>query len=413
MFIYNLVILLYGFVIRMASLKKNKAKQWVNGRRNWRENYKSKISELGDNKIVWIHCASYGEFEQGRPLIDAIKQKYPKYKVLLTFFSPSGFEAFKNWNGADAIFYLPLDTPQNAKDFLNIVKPNTVIFIKYEFWLNFLNELQKRNTPTYLVSAVFKPHHPFFKWYGSIFRQSLKTFNQLFIQDEKSADLLRKIKVNNFEVSGDTRFDRVMEIKKNHQSIPFIEEFCAENKIIVAGSTWLKDEEILLTAFQEIKDQKIKLIIAPHEVNENSINTLESLLKKMSFTYCKYSAGKPDLNSNVLIIDTIGLLSKIYYYANVTYIGGGFNEGIHNCLEPSVYLKPVIFYGNDFDKYNEAVDLVKIGAAKNINSKNELSTALHYYLNQFDKPKTEADISEYFKKNLGTTDKIIRLLELS
>ena len=197
MFLYNLVIFLYGFVIKLSSINKLKAKQWVNGRKNWREHLTKKISVLNSKNILWVHCASYGEFEQGRPLIEAIKKKHPHYKIVLSFFSPSGFEVFKDWSGADVICYLPLDTKNNARDFINIVKPNASLFIKYEFWLNFLFELKKQNIPTYLVSAVFKPHHPFFRWYGKIFKNSLSAFNKLFIQDEVSGNLLKKIGVTN------------------------------------------------------------------------------------------------------------------------------------------------------------------------------------------------------------------------
>ncbi|HEX7415374.1 MAG TPA: glycosyltransferase N-terminal domain-containing protein, partial [Bacteroidia bacterium] len=225
MWLYNTVILLYGLVIKIASVKKAKAKFWVNGRKNWREILSAKVSKLNTSPLVWIHCASYGEFEQGRPLIEAIKKKHPDYKILVSFFSPSGYEAFKDWEGADIICYLPLDTKRNANDFIDILKPKLVIFIKYEFWINFLFQLKEKNIPTYLVSAVFKPHHPFFKWYGHIFRKSLKTFNKLLIQDTNSGELLKSIGVTNYEVCGDTRFDRVIEIKQNFKPIPQIEAF--------------------------------------------------------------------------------------------------------------------------------------------------------------------------------------------
>jgi len=225
MFLYNLIVRLYGLVILIASLRQTKAKQWVTGRRNWKADLLKRITELKSNKKIWVHCASYGELEQGRPLIEAIRRKHPDYVIILSFFSPSGYEAFKDWPGADLICYLPLDTRSNAKDFIKIVNPKVVLFIKYEFWVNFLFRLKKQNIPTFLVSAVFKPHHPFFRWYGGVFRRSLATFTELFIQDEASAKLLDSISVKNYEICGDTRFDRVMEIKEKFRPISFFEEF--------------------------------------------------------------------------------------------------------------------------------------------------------------------------------------------
>jgi 3-deoxy-D-manno-octulosonic-acid transferase len=414
MFLYNLVIHLYGLVIRLASLKKLKAKQWVKGRKDWRENLSKKISVLNSKNFIWVHCASYGEFEQGRPLIEAIKKKHPHYKIILSFFSPSGYEVFKDWSGADVICYLPLDTKQNAKDFINIVKPKASIFIKYEFWLNFLSELQKQNIPTYLVSAVFKPHHPFFKWYGGIFRRSLRTFNMLFIQDDASAELLKKINISNFEVCGDTRFDRVIEVKESFTELPLIKEFCSDDKILVAGSTWPGDEELLVEAFIALKLPDFKLILVPHNVDEKSISKLTALLSKNDLAYNLFSEQKLTKGSKVLVVNVIGILSKIYHYASVAYIGGGLNEGIHNCLEPAVYLKPVLFYGNDYHKYNEATELIALGAAKNISSSATLATEVSNYLNNKNNLlEIESKLNVYFQKKSGTTKKVLAILNLN
>lgn len=413
MFLYNLVIFLYGFVIKLSSINKLKAKQWVNGRKNWREHLTKKISVLNSKNILWVHCASYGEFEQGRPLIEAIKKKHPHYKIVLSFFSPSGFEVFKDWSGADVICYLPLDTKNNARDFINIVKPNASLFIKYEFWLNFLFELKKQNIPTYLVSAVFKPHHPFFRWYGKIFKNSLSAFNKLFIQDEVSGNLLKKIGVTNYEVCGDTRFDRVIEVKENFIEIPFIKEFCGDSKIIVAGSTWPGDEELLIDSFKELALPDLKLIIVPHDIEDKNILKLTSLLSKNDMLFSLYSEQKLNKNSQILVVDTIGLLSKIYKYASVAYIGGGLNEGIHNCLEPAVYYKPVIFYGNDYHKFNEATDLVLLKAAKNISSVNQLTQAFKNFLtNKKAVEEIENALKLYFKSKSGTTKKVLEILDL-
>ena len=413
MLAYNLLIRLYGLIINIASLRKTKAKQWVRGRKNWRNLLSKKTSGLNSEKNVWVHCASYGEFEQGRPLIEAIKKKHPDYKVILSFFSPSGYEAFKEWSGADVICYLPLDTKRNAQDFIELVKPKVVIFIKYEFWVNFLFQLKKQNIPTFLVSAVFKAHHPFFKWYGNIFRRSLKTFDQLFIQDENSGKLLESIDIKNYEICGDTRFDRVVEIKENFEPIPFFEEFCKNKSVIIAGSTWPKDEELLLETFKNINDPQLKLILVPHHVDEKSITHLKQLLQKNKLEYSLYSEQKSGTKKSILVLDAMGLLSKIYHYATVAYIGGGFNSGIHNCLEPAVYLKPVIFYGgDDYHKYNEAVDLLKMGSAKNVSNVNELqSVLLNFLTNKTELKEIETKLNSYFKKNSGTTEKVLGFID--
>jgi 3-deoxy-D-manno-octulosonic-acid transferase len=309
---------------------------------------------------------------------------------------------------------LPLDTKSNASDFINIVKPKASLFIKYEFWLNFLFELKKQNIPTYLVSAVFKPHHPFFKWYGGIFRRSLKSFNKLFIQDEASGELLKQINITAYEVCGDTRFDRVIEVKENFIEIPLIKDFCGTAKIIVAGSTWAGDDELLVDSFKELAIQDLKLIIVPHDVEEKNIIKLTNLLIKNDLVFSLFSEQKIKSNTQILVVDTIGLLSKIYNYASVAYIGGGLNGGIHNCLEPAVYFKPVIFYGNDYHKYNEATELIALKAAKNISSSEQLVEAVTNYLtNDIELQEIELNLNLYFQKKSGTTKKVLDILNLS
>ena len=408
MLLYNLVILLYGLIIKIAALKKTKAKLWVTGRKNWRKNLSEKINKLNSNNIIWVHCASYGEFEQGRPLIEAIKKQNSKLKIVLTFFSPSGYQAFKNWQGADIICYLPLDTKRNAQHFLNIVNPQKAIFIKYEFWLNFLNTLKSKNIPTYLVSAVFKPHHPFFKWYGGIFKKSLSTFKTLFIQDIKSANLLKTINVLNYQVCGDTRFDRVIELKQNFTPLPYFENFCGTNFVFIAGSTWPSDDELIIEAYQQLNNPNLKLILVPHEVDKKNIQRLTELLIKNNLLFSLYSQNINNSSSNILIVDAIGLLNKIYHYATVTYIGGGFNSGLHNTLEPAVYLKPVLFYGQHSDKYNEVIDLVNLNAAKSVASVTELKNELTNFINNPKQIKIVEDkLIHYFQQNSGSTQKII------
>ncbi len=409
MLLYNLVILLYGLIIKIAALKKTKAKLWVTGRKNWQKNLSEKINKLNSNNIIWVHCASYGEFEQGRPLIEAIKKQNSELKIVLTFFSPSGYQAFKNWQGADVICYLPLDTKRNAQHFLNIVNPQKAIFIKYEFWLNFLNTLKSKNIPTYLVSAVFKPHHPFFKWYGGIFKKSLSTFKTLFIQDINSANLLKTINVLNYQVCGDTRFDRVIELKQKFTPLPYFKNFCGTNFVFIAGSTWPGDDALIIDAYQQLNNPNLKLILVPHEVDEKNIQRLTELLIKNNLLFSLYSQKINNSNSNILIVDAIGLLNKIYHYATVTYIGGGFNSGLHNTLEPAVYLKPVLFYGQHSNKYNEVIDLVNLNTAKSVASVTELKNELTSFINN---PKqitlVEENLIHYFQQNSGSTQKIIR-----
>jgi 3-deoxy-D-manno-octulosonic-acid transferase len=412
MFIYNLVVLLYGLLITLASVKKRKAKQWVEGRKNWKDFYAGKLKHLNSNKIIWVHCASYGEFEQGRPLIEKIKKDYPAFKVVLTFFSPSGYEVVKNWQGADVVGYLPLDTKRNAEAFISIVQPQAAIFIKYEFWLNFLNTLKKHSVKTYLVSAVFKPHHPFFKSYGRIFRNSLATFNKLFIQDQASGDLLETIGIKNYEVTGDTRFDRVLEIKEKFEPIRPIEQFCGDSPVIVAGSTWYADE-VLLAAVLKKLPANVKLLIAPHEINDNSVGKLISVLKEQGISYALYTEGNTINAQRVLIVNAFGLLSKLYHYCTVAYIGGGFGDGIHNCLEAAVYLKPVIFYGDTHHKYNEAVELIQLGAAKNVMSEGEAVKAFQQFLTNTGKEELENTLRTYFARKSGTTKKVLDILKLS
>lgn len=409
MFIYNLVVRLYGLIIFVASARKTKARQWVEGRKDWRNGLRYRVAGLKPGKRVWVHCASYGEFEQGRPVIEAIKKQQPEHVVILSFFSPSGYEAFKNWSGADLICYLPLDTKANAEEFISIIRPQTVIFIKYEFWVNFLFSLRRQNIPTFLVSAVFKPHHPFFKWYGGIFRRSLLTFTRLFIQDEASARLLDRIGLKNYDICGDTRFDRVVELRNTFKPQPFFETFCENRQVIIAGSTWPKDEELLAEAFKSLNRSNLKLVFAPHHVDDRNIRNLEQLLRSQKLSYTLFSDKEPDLNAEVLVLNVMGLLNRIYHYADVTYIGGGFNSGIHNCLEPAVYLKPVLFYGgDDYHKYNEAVDLLKMGAARNVPTAAEAEQAIRYFLeNEGAVKEVKEKLSAYFEKNSGTTEKVL------
>ena len=413
MFIYNLVIFLYGWVIKTASVKKPKAKQWVEGRKAWRTRYRHQESKLGTAKRIWIHCASYGEFEQGRPLLEEIRLKYPEYKLILTFFSPSGYEAFKEWKGADMICYLPLDTKANARDFLDIIDPSISIFIKYEFWINFLNELKERKIRTFLVSAVFKPHHPFFKWYGGIFRRSLSAFELLDVQDENSFSLLKSIGLNNVRTSGDTRFDRVLQIKKNPKDLPLARKFATSKRVLIGGSTYRKDHELLLKVFSEMEDQELKLILVPHEVQAENILELCRAIKEKNISFARYTKGEQDLgDARILVIDTIGVLSQSYRYAHAAYIGGGFNDGWHNVLEPSVFGLPVAVFGKDEGKFNEITELIKLGTVTNIFNESDLKDFIKRSSDEGYLKNTASHLEKYFEQNSNVTTKILQYLKL-
>jgi len=410
--IYNLVIRCYALLIHLSAFRNLKARQWVQGRKDWRKKLEAKLSALSNSPRVWMHCASYGEFEQGRPLLEAIKLRFPDTKIVLSFFSPSGYEAFKNWSGADVVCYLPFDSTANARDFIQMVKPNQVIFIKYEFWLNFLNALKRKRATVYLVSAVFKEHHPFFRWYGGIFKDSLSVFKTIFVQDSSSLKLLEKAGIKNAIISGDTRFDRVMQIRTQFEALPFFENYCKGRQVIVAGSTWAKDEAFLLQAYNHLGENKPKLILVPHEVDKKNISETEARLKSAGLTYHLYSEVKARVEAmaeEVLVLDTVGLLSRVYHYADVVYVGGGFDSGIHNLLEPAVHLKPVLFCGQaDYSKYNEALELIEIGAAKALTQADDLAQSLNHFLDEKEsKGPLEKNIQSYFEARSGSTQKVM------
>lgn len=408
MLLYNLGIYLYYIAIRMAAPFNSKARLWVAGRKNWRRNLSAQLAAIGDRPRVWVHCASLGEFEQGRPIIEAIKEQYPAYAIILSFFSPSGYEVRKDYDKADLVCYLPLDTRTNAAYFIEIVKPRVALFIKYEFWINYLQQLRANKVDTYIVSAVFRPQQPFFKWYGGIFRRSLKAFTTLFVQDKQSLKQLQTIGINNAMVCGDTRFDRVIQVKEKFSPIPAIEQFKGGSRLIVAGSTWPGDEDIVLAAFDKLREQDIKLVLVPHDIEDKLLKNTITKIKKYRLSYSLYTAG-PQPGASVLVLDTVGLLSSVYHYADVSYIGGGFDGGLHNCLEAAVYGRPVSFFGKEFVKYNEAVELVKMGAAANVNDKDELFMAWQRFLNDEGlRMDIMSKTTGYFKQNADATQKVLK-----
>lgn len=416
MWIYNLVVRCYGWFIKLASLRNQKAKFWVNGRENWHEKLRQKTDQLAAHETLWIHCASLGEFEQGRPIIEAIKRQQPQFKIVLSFFSPSGYEITKNYPLADVVTYLPLDTRNNAGLFLSAVNPSLIIFVRYEFWLNYLFEIKKRNIPCYLVSAVFKEHHPFFKWYGSVFIKSLSAFKTIFVQEEHSATMLRKINVTQVEVSGDTRNDRVLAIKEHPEPIPEIAYFKNNGELIAAGSTWPLDEDLVIKAFQLLKAEspQLKLLLAPHEIDRKSIETTTEKLKAANLSFSLFTEGVlPD--TEVLVLNTMGMLSMAYQYANTAFVGGGMHtEGIHNILEPSVFFIPVSFGGKaDCSKYPEALTLCSLGTACIVNSQDEL--VLFWRKSLYDqnyRSEVAKKLQQYFEKHGNITNQLLKSMNL-
>lgn len=361
MWFYNFGLRLYAWVIRLAAARHRKARLWTSGRKDLFRRMREAIDPAA--RIVWIHVASLGEFEQGRPIIERIRRDYPQYKILLTFFSPSGYEIRKEYKGADYIFYLPIDTPRNARRFLDAARPEIAIFVKYEFWLNLLRELRRRKVRTYIVSAIFRRNSVFFRPYGGMWRQALESFDTLFVQNEESKTLLAELGFDNVLVAGDTRFDRVAEIARAARHVDIVERFKGDRRLFVAGSTWGPDEELLIRLMNENPD--VKFVIAPHEMDESRIERLiaETRGGALRFTRCtpRTSYGPRQL----LILDTVGLLASVYGYATWSYIGGGFGVGIHNTLEAATFSLPVAF-GPNYAKFKEARDLVTLGAARSV-----------------------------------------------
>ncbi len=414
--LYTFSLFLYTLGIRIASIWNPKARLWTNGRKNIFSLLEKNFS-TGKKKTIWMHCASLGEFEQGRPLLESIREAYPNYTILLTFFSPSGYEIRKNYPGADFVCYLPADNRKNAQRFLKITRPDLAIFIKYEFWYHYLAQLKENKIPTLLVSAIFRNTQPFFKSYGGFWRKMLSCYRYIFVQDSKSFDLLKGIGFEkNTAISGDTRFDRVLAIAENEINLPIIKDFCESQDVLVAGSTWIEDEEVI-DHYANNHPEK-RFIIAPHEIHEDHIHELEKLFRNA----VRYSTLTSVINEtnrsemlagkHILIIDNMGMLSKLYYYATITYVGGGFGgAGIHNILEAVVYGKPVLF-GPVNQKSREAQDLQKLGSAISIQSAVELEETLNVLFTDKEKCKTLGNLaSGYVRKESGATLKIMHFIQ--
>ena len=406
LFLYNIFLLFFNAGVRIAALKNGKAKKWLQGRKDIFRQLQEQIPT--GEKIIWFHCASLGEFEQGRPVIEKTKANYPNYKILVTFFSPSGYEVRKNYEGADYIFYLPADSPANAKRFLDIVHPSLVVFVKYEFWYYYFENIRQRNIPFLLISSAFRNYQPFFKWYGLLYRKMLACFSHIFVQDRQSLELLQTIGITKeVSIAGDTRFDRVVEIAGKFEPIPTIENFCADHKVIVAGSTWPDDEKML----QEINDPSIKLVIAPHEINKDHLDEIKKNFPSSIF-YSELKGTSLINHHSSLIIDSIGLLSRLYKYAYITYVGGGFTrDGIHNILEAAVYSKPVLF-GPNYKKYREAAELIDNEGAISFSTEDELKKTVQRLLtdnNEYNNICNSA--GQYVKQNAGATTTILNYIQ--
>jgi 3-deoxy-D-manno-octulosonic-acid transferase len=407
LFLYNLFIHFYHLGIRIASLSNSKAKRWIDGRKNLFAKLGTEMAECG--QVIWFHAASLGEFEQGRPVIEAVKKKYPNYKILLTFYSPSGYEIRKNYKGADFVYYLPLDLKKNVRRFLDMVNPQFSIFIKYEFWINYMQELNNRKIPLYIISANFRSDQYFFKGYGSWFRKNLKNVDWFFVQNKESESLLTSIGYNNVSVSGDTRFDRVVQVARNPQKFEDIESFSNGNFTVLAGSTWSEDEKLLHQWYAQ-QNKNVKLIIAPHEIHEAHLKQIETLFGSYKASRLSNIKNSPASELDILIIDGMGFLSSLYQYCEVAYIGGGFGKGIHNILEAVTFGKPVIF-GPNYQKFSEAVQLVKIGGAFAISDLSSLADILAKLSNQdADYEKCASICREFINTKAGATDIILNKL---
>lgn len=400
-FLYNIFIHIYILALNLISPFNKKVKTMLKGEKECFDRLQN--LNYGD-KVAWFHCASLGEFEQGRPLIEEVKKQFPEYKILLSFYSPSGYESKKDYALADYVVYLPNDTKSNAKKFVKKVNPDLIFFIKYEFWYNYISALKGRRL--FQVSLILRQNQYFFSWYGKWFAKQLKNFEHFFVQNQQTANLLNKIGYKNVTISGDTRFDRVMTIANNAKSFTEIEKFCEGNqKIILAGSSWLADEKIIQ---QAVKNLDIKLIIAPHVVGENHINEIQQLFPE-AILYSELANN--DKKSNILIINCIGILSNLYQYCDIAYIGGGFGVGIHNTLEAATFGKPICF-GTNYHKFQEAIDLINLKAAYSISNQEELKQVLETLLNNEKIYNQSAKASkDYVKTKIGACKKIIEHLK--
>lgn len=397
-FLYTLGIRFYVAGIFLASFFNEKAKLWIKGRKNFFESHKNKADKL--HGCIWFHCASLGEFEMARPLIEKLKKEKPQSKILITFFSPSGYEIRKNYNLADHVLYLPTDTKSNAKKFIDAFQPTMAVFVKYEIWLNILSELHVRKIKTILISAVFYSEQRFFKWYGNIFREALSGLDKIYVQNQASFDILKKWNINS-TIAGDTRYDRVNENAKNTKQIETISEWKNNEKIIIAGSSWSAEEDLLCTFSNKNPEQKI--IFAPHDISESHLISIEKKLKNPAIRFSKIHQIKDE---KIILIDNIGMLSALYRYADIAVIGGGFSGKLHNILEAAAFGIPILF-GPEYNRFQEASEFISEGAAFSFENENTLEKHLKKLLSdEVFRKKAGNKSLEIVKRNLGATQKI-------
>lgn len=419
LFVYDLGIKIYAALITAASSFNRKAKLWTEGRKNI-------FSEFPDtytnDKAFWFHFASLGEFEQGRPVLEKLKKIYPGKRIVITFFSPSGYEIRKNYPLADQVLYLPLDTAENAQKLIKKINPDMAVFTKYEYWYHYFEELYRQEIPLYMISCIFRKNQPFFRWYGSLHREMLSRVSHFFVQDEQSKALLETINIKNVTVSGDTRFDRVLEHSKDTKKLPLVEDFCGSSPVFIAGSTWPEDEKLLAPLAAAYPEWKF--IIAPHEISANKIQSLENLFQNRCIKYSELAYSRKseaeDQTSNIrhrtsglepqiLIIDNIGMLSSLYQYGHAAYIGGGFGAGIHNTLEAAAFGLPVIF-GPNYQRFREARDLIKIGAANTVKNYKELEAHVKRLQHEDYRQTCSSLAADYVKGGAGAASAVIHYI---
>jgi len=406
--LYNILLFLTNALLPLIGLFNPKIKLFYTGRKETFTKLTESISPT--DKTVWMHCASLGEFEQGRPVIEKIKTQFPNYKIVVSFFSPSGYEIQKNYDLADVVVYLPLDTKKKATRFISIIHPTLAIFVKYEFWPNILQVLKTEKVKTILISGIFRKNQTFFRKNGKWFRESLSAFSHFFVQDEDSISLLKKIGFSNATESGDTRFDRVYEIINQRIELPLIAKFTKNKHTLIAGSTWSKDENLLLDYINNYASENEHFIIAPHNIDPKEIKKLKERIQKRVLLYSNVTE-KNIIDKQVLIIDSIGILTSVYYYANVSYVGGGFSAGIHNILEPATFGKPILI-GPNYQKFKEATDLILAKGCIEINDLTNLKINLKKFYNNKQHTTVSGKItSDYIHKNIGATQKIMEYVD--
>lgn len=400
--LYNLSILLYGATVRLISPFNEKAKKWMDGRNEWKSNLTNAVGKLDAKKpVVWFHASSLGEFEQGRPVMEALK-KTKNISLVLSFFSPSGYEVIKNWPAADLICYLPIDTKKNAVNFINIINPSIVIFIKYEFWYHYLNQLNKQQIKTYLISARFYPGQLFFKSWAKWYRKMLFLFNKIYVQEKNSKDLLTGIGYHSVKLAGDTRYDRVDELSRNTDEFPEIKSFVNNEPLFIAGSSWPIGEALICEYINQYPE-KYKYLIAPHDISENHLRKIE---KQLNVPFQRYSDYQETIPTSVLILDTIGMLSRVYKYATVAYIGGAFKEGLHNILEPAAYGVPVIT-GPDHSGFPEGPEMEKAGGLVRVHDFTTFEEVMNRWINRVAHEPASNAVQRFIQTRKGATQKIV------